>query len=438
MTTNNPDAQLERALGVRQLSASIFNYTVGSGIFALPAVAVANLGNAAPLAYLVCMVIMGLVLLCFAEAGSRVAMTGGPYAYVEVALGPFVGFIAGIMLLLTGTIAGGAVANIFAGSAVALLPTAPAWLSKALVIAVVALLVVTNIRGVRRSARVIEGITIAKILPLFGFVAVGVFFVDVDHFKWTEAPTVTQVMATAGIVIFAFSGIESALAPSGEVKNPSRTVPLASFIALGAATLLYLLIQGVALGIEGLALANNKVTPLAEAAQSFAGPIGKTVMIVGATVSMLGYLSANVLAGPRSWYALARDGFLFRQLSAVHPRFHTPHIAIVVYGFVIAVLALTGTFTQLAILANMTSFVLYALCAVAVWVLRKRDVRSDGPPFLIPGGPIIPIAACVANVWLLYATASRDDLYGLLAIIVASVLLYAVRQFRLAKRRAGA
>jgi amino acid transporter len=430
MTTANPDAQLERALGVRQLSASIFNCTVGSGIFALPAVAVANLGTAAPLAYLVCMVIMGLVLLCFAEAGSRVAMTGGPYAYVEVALGPFVGFIAGIMLLLTGTIAGGAVANIFAESAVALFPSAPSWLSNVLIIAVVGLLVVTNIRGVRGSARVIEGITIAKILPLLGFVAIGLFFVTLEHFAWTDTPTTTQVMATAGIVIFAFSGIESALAPSGEVKNPSRTVPLASFIALGAATLLYLLIQGVALGIEGLALANDKVTPLATAAQSFAGPVGKIIMIAGATISMLGYLSANVLVGPRSWYALARDGFLFRQLSAVHPRFHTPHIAIVAYGIVIALLALTGTFEQLAILSNVTSFVLYALCAIAVWVLRKRDVRSDGAPFLIPGGPIVPIATCIANIWLLYATAGRGDWLGLGLALAISVLLFGVRWWR--------
>jgi amino acid transporter len=166
------------------------------------------------------------------------------------------------------------------------------------------------------------------------------------------------------------------------------------------------------------------------AAQSFAGPAGKIIMIAGATISMLGYLSANVLVGPRSWYALARDGFLFRQLSVVHPRFHTPHIAIVAYGIVIALLALTGTFEQLAILSNLTSFVLYALCAIAVWVLRKRDVRSDGAPFLIPGGPIVPIATCIANIWLLYATAGHGDWLGLGLALAISVLLFGVRWWR--------
>jgi basic amino acid/polyamine antiporter, APA family len=428
--TSNPDSLLVRALGVRQLSASIFNYTVGSGIFALPATAVAMLGGAAPLSYLVCMVIMALVLLCFAEAGSRVSMTGGPYAYVEVALGPLIGFIAGMMLLLTGISAGAAVAVLFAKSAAALVPSAPSWLPNLIVVAVLTLLVVTNVRGVKNSARLIEGITIAKLLPLIGFVIVGMFFIHPTNFLWQETPSIKQVLASAGIVIFAFSGIESALTPSGEVKNPSRTVPLASFIALGAATLLYLLIQGVALGIEGLALGNEKVTPLANAAQTFAGPIGKTILIVGATISMLGYLGSNILSVPRSWFAFGRDGFFPSIFSAVHPKFHSPHVAVIVHGVLIGALALSGTFEQLAIFANLTALVLYFLCAIGVWVLRKRDIRGDGQPFLFPGGPLIPIATCVATTWLAIATASRDDLVGIVVAIVLAVALYLVRRFR--------
>src|SRR5262245_37604521 len=116
LVTQNADALLARELGTRQLAASIFNYTVGSGIFALPALAVAQLGSGAPFAWLVAMVAIGLVVLCFAEAGSRVSMTGGPYAYVEVALGPFVGFVAGVLLFVVGIAAGAAVTTIFVGS----------------------------------------------------------------------------------------------------------------------------------------------------------------------------------------------------------------------------------------------------------------------------------------------------------------------------------
>lgn len=424
------ESKLVRGLGVRQLSASIFNYTVGSGIFALPATAVALLGNAAPLAYLVCMFIMALVLLCFAEAGSRVSVTGGPYAYVEVALGPFIGFVAGIMLLLTGVSAGAAVAVIFAKSATALIPSAPPWMPQALIVVTLAFLVFVNVRGVRNSARVIEGITLAKLLPLIGFVVVGIAFVDFDNFKWQSTPTMPQVLGAAGIVIFAFSGIESALTPSGEIKNPSRTVPMASFIALGAATLLYLLIQGVALGVEGLALGNEKVTPLANAAKHFAGPIGYTVLVVGATISMLGYLSSNVLSVPRSWFALGRDRFFPAVFSNVHPKFQSPHVAIIVHGIVIGAMALTGTFETLAVFANLTAFAVYFLCAIAVIVLRKRDVRGDGAPFLIPGGPVVPIATCIVNAAMIWFTASADDAKGLALAVGVATLLYGVRRYR--------
>jgi amino acid transporter len=428
---SSTESQLVRALGVRQLAASIFNYTVGSGIFVLPALAVAQLGTAAPLAYLACMVVMMLVLLCFAEAGSRVAQTGGPYAYVETALGPFAGFVAGVMLLLTGISAGAAVASVFAKSVTALIPSAPDWLPPLIIVTTITLLMIANLRGVQNSARLLEAITLAKILPLIAFVVIGAFFITPSNLQWDNTPALPTVLSTAGIVIFAFSGIESALAPSGEVRNPSRTIPLASFIALGAATVLYLAIQWVALGIEGLALGNDKVTPLANAAHSIAGSAGRTVMIVGATISMLGYLSANILSVPRSWYAIGRDKFLPQQLSLVHSKYRTPHVAIVLHSALLVGLSLSGTFQQLAIFANLTSFVLYILCAIAVWQLRQRDIRGAEKPFLIPGGPLVPIAAVIANACLIYLTAGRNDAKGMAIILLISVLLYAIRMLRL-------
>ena len=171
------DALLSRELGTRQLSATIFNYTVGSGIFVLPAFAVLQLGTAAPLAYLACAVIIGLVVLCFAEAGSRVSATGGPYAYVETALGPFVGFVAGCLVLTTGTSAAGAVSSVLARSILRLWPGAPGWVTPIVILLLVSMLVWINYRGVKTGARVIEAITEAKLLPLLAFVGIGVFFI---------------------------------------------------------------------------------------------------------------------------------------------------------------------------------------------------------------------------------------------------------------------
>ncbi len=427
---SSPDALLVRALGVRPLAAAIFNYTVGSGIFLLPGTAVAHLGGAAPLAYLACALVMACVVLCFAEAGSRVSLTGGAYAYVEVALGPLMGFVAGAMLLFTGLAAGAGVAVGFGESVGAFFGARPAWLSPLLIVSVVAALVWINVRGVRGSARTVEIITVAKLLPLVLFVVGGAAFIKRAHFAWNGVPPLSSVLGTAGIVIFAFSGIESALTPSGEVHAPARTVPRASILALAAATLLYLAVQWVALGIKGPALAQSGVTPLADAAGAFAGTAGRAVMLAGASVSMLGYLSGNLLAVPRSLFAFGRDGFLPRAFSSVHARYHTPHVAIVTYALVILVLALSGTFQELAVFANLTAFVLYILCAIGVWVLRRRDVRTAGEPFMMPGGPVIPIAVCVLCVGLLIETAHLREVAGLVGIAAAAVALYALRAYR--------
>ncbi len=434
-TTVNPDALLSRALGTRQLAANIFNFTVGSGIFVLPAFAVLQLGTAAPLAYLACVVVMGFVVLCFAEAGSRVAATGGPYAYVESALGPMLGFLAGCLVLSTGTSSAAAVASALASSILALFPDAPRWMEWVVIVALGATLVAINLRGVRAGARVIEAITVAKLAPLLAFVAIGLFFVEPSNLAWTDVPDPSAILSTAGVVLFAFAGIEGSLLPSGEVKHPARTVPRAAFLALGAATLLYLAVQFVALGIQGTELAHERVTPLANAAGAIVGPIGRVVIIVGAAISMFGYLSANVLSEPRGFFALSRDGFLPRVFAAVHAKFHTPYVAIIAYGGLVVAIAVSGTFEQLAIFANLAALTLYFLCAIAVWVLRRRDVRTDGEPFLAPGGAFVPVAACVSIAWMFYETVQPHQLVWLAALLSLGLVLYSVQGWRSKKQR---
>src|SRR5262245_29981443 len=230
--TANPDALLVRELRTRQLAAGIFNYTVGSGIFALPAFAVAQLGPAAPMAYLACAAVMRLVAPCFAEAGSRVAATGGPYAYVEVGLGPFVGFLGGLLLLLAELASAAAVGSLFAGSLSALLGAGGALVPGVILLVVLGALAGVNVRGVSLGARLIEIVTVAKLLPLVAFVVAGAAFTKPGFLAWGEAPGTGRVLGTAGIVIFAFAGIEGALVPSGEVRTPSRTVPRAAFLGL--------------------------------------------------------------------------------------------------------------------------------------------------------------------------------------------------------------
>ena len=233
------EAGLVRAIGTRQLTASIINTTIGAGIFVLPAAAAAGLGPAAPIAYVVCAVLMALIVCCFAAAGSRVSLTGGVYAYVEAAFGPFVGVLAGVLYFLMATFAVASVSSAFAGSVGVLWPAATTTIGRTILIAALfAGLAAVNIRGVRLGARLVEVVTAAKLLPLLILVGAGIWFVNVDYLRWPALPGVAAVGRTAIVLIFAFVGLEIALVPSGEVRDSSRTVPRALFYALSVTTTL--------------------------------------------------------------------------------------------------------------------------------------------------------------------------------------------------------
>jgi len=423
----SPDRLLSRELGVRQLAAIIFNSTVGSGIFVLPALAAIDLGAAALFAYLVCAIVMALMVMCFAEAGSRVSATGGPYAYVEAALGPLVGFLAGVLLLVSSLSAAAAVARVFAGSVGTLAGTTSISAQGVLILFVLAAVAAINIQGVRKGALLVEIFVAAKIVPLIGFVIVGAAFVRPEHLQWTSTPSASSVISTAGVLIFAFIGIEGALQPSGEVRNVARTVPRAAFLAIGAATMLYVAIQVIAQGVLGSALAEDRVAPLAAAAAFMFGRPGRIIMLVGAVISMFGYLCGTVLAGPRGLFAFARDGLAPRWLASVHKSHHTPHVSIIAYVVIAFMLALSGSFERLAIVSNVASLLVYFGCAISVLVLRRRDVRADGDPFHAPGGPIVPVLACASISWLLVETTTRVELAAVGLTLVVALIVYALR-----------
>ncbi len=423
----NPDKLLVRGLGTRELTAGIFNYTVGSGIFALPAFAVAQLGGAAPLAFLLCAVVTGLIALVFAEAGSRVTATGGPYAYVEVALGPFPGFVAAVLSILCEITAAGAVGALVAALLARVIGLSGWPWEGAIASLLIVGLAIVNIRGVRTGAGVIEVSTVAKTIPLVAFVVIGAFFVSPANLHWDSVPSGGKVAATAGTLLFAFTGIEAALLPSGEVRDPSRTVPRAAILALACATVLYLAVQEVALGILGPALAADRVAPLAQAAAVVAGPAGRALLVAGAAISMFGWLTGALLAGPRAIFALGRDGFLPRRVAAVHPVFRTPHVAIALYAALALGFALSGTFERLAVLADVSVLALWFLCAIAAWELRRRDVRGGGKPFRTPGGPLVPVLACSAIAWVTWQTTTRRELLAVGAVLLVSGFFYAFR-----------
>jgi amino acid transporter len=408
---------------VRALAATTFNVIVGGGIFGLPSEVAQGLGAAAPVAYVVCAVAMGLIVLCFAEAGSRVSLSGGPYAYVEVALGGFVGFLSGVLLWLVISFATAAVASVFVAALAAFFPVLGDGVGRGLLLALLfTVLAVINVRGVRQSTRLIEIVTVAKLFPLVALVLVGMFYVDPAQLEWQRTPGMAEIGRTSIVLFFAFAGIESALVPSGEVKDPARTVPRALFIALIGVTVLYIAIQLVAQGILGPALATESA-PLTAAASRIALPFG-VLLGVGAAISTFGHQSGMMLATPRVLFAFGRDGVLPAVFARVHPRFRTPHVAIITQALVCAALAITSSFGRLAVLATVSTLVLYLVCCIAAWILRRRDVRVEGAtPFRLPGGAVVPVLAVAVIAWLLSSATPREFLV-VGAVLVAASLVY--------------
>jgi amino acid transporter len=273
----------------------------------------------------------------------------------------------------------------------------------------------------------VQVVTAAKLLPLVVFVAAGIWFVSTDALRWPSIPTVGAVGQTCIILIFAFAGVEVALMPTGEVRDPASTVPRAVFLALTITTTFYLLIQTVAQGLLGSAMTTYASAPLAEAASRVLGAAGRTLVLLGATVSMFGYMSGDMLGSPRALYAFARDGVLPEPLGRVHTVHRTPYVAIVLHALIVALLAISSSFTQLAILANVSALSLYMLCVIAAFELQRRDVRTEGAPFVLPGGPTIPALAVVVIVWMLSHASVREFAIEAAVLGIAAVF-YSVRK----------
>ena len=417
---------LVRAMGTFGLATAIINITIGGGIFRLPSSVAGALGAAAPLAYLVCAAAMGLIVVCIGDAGKRVSLTGGPYAYVGVAFGAYAGFISGVLLWMLGTFAAAAVSTVFAATVGLLIP---ALSGRAMEIATLALSLgfwsAINVRGVTLGSHLNSMATVAKLLPLLLIGVGGLFFIRSEHLTWQEVPAAADVARTSLLLIFAFAGIEVALVPSGEVRNPARTVPRAIAAAMLGITTLYVLLQVSAQGILGSELATATTAPLADAAGASMGAWARNVLLAGAAISMFGYLGGMTLSMPRILYAFARDGFLPRLLGMTHPQYRTPHTAIVTQSLAALTLAVSGTFEPLAILANVSALALYLGCALAAWRLRATAGEARGGVM-----SIAPWLTCAVIAWLLTGL-TRDEWLAFGACLIAASLVYlATRAWR--------
>jgi len=417
------DEGLNRGIGTYALATATVNAVIGAGIFSLPAGMARAAGPYALVAYLLCALAMAAVVLCFAEAGSRVPTSGGPYGYVGEAFGPMIGLVAGVLTWLGCVLASGAIAAGLADALGRLAPVlaAPPW-RVAIILGVMGGLVGINLLGVRTASRLLAAGTTVKLLPLLLFVAVGLACVDPGKLWAGTTPDAGGIGRAVLLSLFAFQGMETSLGASGEVRDPARTLPRGLIAAMAFVTLAYIAIQWVAQGLLGGALGASKA-PLADAMAAIDPRLG-LVLLVGTALSMAIWLGSDILGAPRLLFAFARDGFLPAPLGRLSAR-QVPANAILTHSAIGVVLAVTGTFEELVVLAALASCALYIGGCLAAWRLRARDVALAGTPVRLPLlglWVILGVGAMLAAI----ALGSWAEIGGLVAVILASMLLYGI------------
>ena len=419
------DAGLIRGVGRWAMVALMINAIVGAGIFGLPSKIHALAGTWALLALVACAAVVACIALCFAEVASRFTHTGGPYLYTRLAFGPLAGFLVGWLMWITRVAALAAIANVMTSYLAFFWPAAGYGAGRAIVMSVVMVaLTLVNLVGVRSAAGAIGTLTLAKLAPLLLFVGVGVFFLDPHRFAGGPSPDSGSFSKTVLQLIFAFGGFEAVVIAAGETRDPRRDLPFALFVSIAIATLLYLLIQVVCIGtLPGL---GSSEKPLADASGRFMGAVGASLMALGALIATVGTMCGSLLLGPRMLFAMAERDQLPRVFARIHPRFRTPHVAILLTATAGLGLAVSGTFVHVLSLSVIARLTTYAATAAALLAFRRRD---HGHPalFSVPAGGAVVAVTLGGCLWLLTQSGTRE-LRDVAIGLAAGLCLYAAQR----------
>lgn len=394
---------LKREIGAVSLALNAINLTVGSGIFVLPALVAASLGPSSFIAYITCGILVILIMLCYAEVGSKITTSGGSYAYVEKAFGPLAGFLVNTLFWVGfSSLSDAAAINALTDMIAILFPVfSTIYVRVIFFLFVFGLLALINIRGVKQGVNFVIGATILKLLPLILLVLIGLFYINPANLAIKTLPSFANIGSSSLGLFFAFLGTETALCLSGEIKNPQKNIPKGIFMGVAGILIIYLLIQFVAQGVMGDELKTSTAAPLSSLATKLIGPIGGTIILITGMISMFGLLSGDILSSPRVLFAASQDKLLPGLLGRVHPKFATPHWSIIIYAAVGFIFASASDFKKLTEWASSSVLLIYLAVVLATlkFQYKKDGIETGG--FKIPGGPVVPILAIITIGWFL-------------------------------------
>ncbi|MGC2023117.1 MAG: amino acid permease, partial [Candidatus Sulfotelmatobacter sp.] len=423
-TTLRPE--LARDLGVSHASAVVVGTIIGSGIFLVPTEMMQAVGSAklVYLAWLVGGLLSFFGALTYAELGAMKPQAGGEYVYVRDAYGPLGGFLYAWTWFViakpasVATIAIGLVRILGTFSIFSFFPThvisvpfAVTW-GQLVAITAAVLISLLNYFGVKRAGEFQLVFTVLKVAIILGIVVI--CFSGAGNAAgrgWSNFATtftgakggVAGFMAALVAALWAYDGWNDLNMVAGEVKKPERSIPIALIAGVATVGLLYILVNaGVQYVLPASAIAASP-RPASDAVALVMGRMGASIVSAGMAISMLVTLNGTIMSGARVPFAVARDGYFFSALADVHPRFHTPSVAIVFQAVLsIILLLLGGNFRQLFSLAIFAEWLFYMIAGSTIFVFRWRDPQA-ARPYRVFGYPFVPaLFILVAAVLLCY------------------------------------
>ena len=419
---------LQRHLGVRAMAALVVGEVIAIGIFLTPATMARSVGS--PLWLLVVWLLMGAMALsgalCYGALAARFPVAGGGYVYLREAYGPGVAFLYGWKCLLVmdpgiTAVLAAALAS-YVGYALGISGIA----LKGVAVGSVLILAAVSMLGIRLGARVMQWLMILKVgaLALIAVLALALQAGNWSHF----VPFIAQrpgsdplpgALAPAMIGgFFAFGGWWEITKLGGEAKDPARTMPRALALGVLAVTAIYILTSAVFLYLVPLERVASGETFAAQAGEALFGPAGGQIFAAIVIVAVLGSLFALLMALPRVYYAMARDGVFFKAVAVVHPRFGTPVRAVAVQAAFASLLVVLGTFQQILSYFIFVTVGFLALTVAGLLVLRRREGAAA---YRIPGYPVTPLLFLVLVAVLLVLLAGHDPLQAALGVGIVAL-----------------
>lgn len=428
---------LARRLTLFDATMLVMGGIIGAGIFMNPAVVAKEV--ASPVAALSAWAVGGLFALVgafiYAELAARRPAVGGQYAYLREAFHPLAAFLYAWTLLLVSQSGGmAAVAMTFARYFREL--TAIPASDGVIALCALAALTIVNCLGVRAGSTLQSVFMLLKIGAIVLLVGYGFFAPSAGATVAAERSNATDAASFGAAlvpVLFAYGGWQTASFMAGELRSPRRDLPLGLLMGVSGVVVLYLLVNVVCLRVLGLSGLASTSTPASDVMRAALGDRGATLIAAGIAISTIGFLSQNLLTGPRVYFAMAQDGVFFRSVGTVHPRTQAPVTAIIVQGVVASLLALTGSYERILGYVVSIDWLFFGLTALSLLVFRRRDTSShDRTEFRVPGHPFTTLAF-VIGAWLMVVNAvyrfPSDTIAGV-ALLAAGVPVYFLWQRR--------